>query len=296
MKNIVIVYFTGTNGTKMAAEELKIDFGKKGMSVQMFSLDLSKVTSLDEGNEAFESADRLVVMYPVYSFDAPKPIFRWIKTLPEMKSLKTAVISVSGGGDERSNRTCRNHCIRELEKKGCKIDYETMITMPSNFAVTAPDQMNQLLIRALSAKAAKISEDILRGIVSRRKRSVGLAQAIMSFGFNSSGRIVFGKSLNASSKCTDCKWCQNNCPTQNILIENGKMKTLTNCTWCMRCVYGCPVGAISAGIFNFSILKEGFSLKKISEQSISIDTEAAVLECSGWNGVKHYINENLISQ
>jgi len=296
MKNIVIVYFSGTNGTKMAAEEIKKNFEEKSMLVQMLPLDLSKVQSLDDGNKAVEAADRLIVMYPVYSFDAPRPIFRWIKTLPELKMLKTAVISVSGGGDEASNRTCRNHCIKELEKKGCVIDYEAMITMPSNFAFSAPQNMNQLLLKVLPVAAAHISADIINGIENRREKAAAPAQAVMSFGFNSIGRIVFSKSLNAGRKCTDCKWCQNNCPTQNIVMENGRMKTSTKCAWCMRCVYGCPMGAISAGLFNFSILKEGFSIRKLSEQAAGIDTDSYILEGSGWNGVKDYINENLLSK
>jgi ferredoxin len=46
--------------------------------------------------------------------------------------------------------------------------------------------------------------------------------------------------------CTGCEMCVSSCPTDAIVMENGKARILeTACRNCRKCVRVCPVGAIA---------------------------------------------------
>lgn len=48
------------------------------------------------------------------------------------------------------------------------------------------------------------------------------------------------------SLCTGCETCVSSCPTNAIVMENGKARILeTACRNCRKCVRVCPVGAIA---------------------------------------------------
>lgn len=297
MKNILLAYFTGTGGTEIVVKELEQKLNQKGFSVQSFPLDLSKVQSLDEVNGQIQKIDRLIVAYPVYSYDAPYPVHQWIEGLPKANGTKASVLSISAGGEAFTNRTSRKHCIKHLEQKGFTVDYERMITMPSNYGKTASDDINILLIKAAPLTAEKIAEDTANDVVLRERKKVAIGPAIAAKVFGGFAQD-FGKKLLTNEECTDCKWCQNNCPTNNITITDGKISTSDQCALCLRCVYGCPVNAIYSKSYGFSVVKEGFNISELEKKAGKTETMAKeeIDKLEGghmWKGALEYIKEIL---
>ena len=45
--------------------------------------------------------------------------------------------------------------------------------------------------------------------------------------------------------CTGCEACVGSCPTEAIVMEDGKAKVTDDCIDCGACVDECPVEAIS---------------------------------------------------
>ncbi|WP_278146013.1 hypothetical protein [Lacrimispora saccharolytica] len=37
--------------------------------------------------------------------------------------------------------------------------------------------------------------------------------------------------------------------------------------WCLKCIYDCPSKVLSPGIMKFSVLKDGYNLKEMSEKA-----------------------------
>ena len=89
---------------------------------------------------------------------------------------------------------------------------------------------------------------------------------------------MFGLTLYANKDCTDCKVCEKSCPTGNIKIKNGKMKTGTKCTWCMRCTYICPQNAVKSRFLGGTILESGFNIKDMKKRADKADEEKLLLD------------------
>ena len=51
-----------------------------------------------------------------------------------------------------------------------------------------------------------------------------------------------------SEKCTGCGTCTDVCPTEAIIIENGKAEITLGCIDCGACPRVCPEGAIKMQI------------------------------------------------
>ncbi|MDF2869763.1 MAG: hypothetical protein K0R05_1338 [Anaerocolumna sp.] len=99
-KPIHIAYFSGTGGTSLVVEALKNSLLSKGQTVT--TTDVSKNTCKELND------DLLIILFPVYAFNAPKPIEKWLKRIPIVHNkAHAAVISVSGGGEISPNTACR---------------------------------------------------------------------------------------------------------------------------------------------------------------------------------------------
>ena len=110
MDRVRIVYYTGTGGTGMAAECMADFLRKANWEVTMQRL-------MAGAPEVLGDFDRLIVMFPVYAFNAPEPVISWVDGLPACPGKQAAVISVSGGGEMCPNTACRHKTIKKLEQK-----------------------------------------------------------------------------------------------------------------------------------------------------------------------------------
>lgn len=94
-----IVYFSGTGGTRRAAEA-------------------HANADITTANSASSSPETLVLFFPVYSFNEPTPIAEWVERLPAVLShqgkKQALVISISGGGEVPSNSACRSRVISRI--------------------------------------------------------------------------------------------------------------------------------------------------------------------------------------
>ena len=281
-----IVYFSGTGNTACVARELRNAFRKQGIEPHF--------TSLEEGSASISSgSDFLIVLFPVYCFDAPTPLFEFVETLATHKGLRTAVISVSGGGDMVANRACRVRLIKKLERKGCSVVYETMLTMTSNFATATPLPAAAALLRVLPEKCAALVEDLLAEkklrtnapLIDRLGAQLGLLER------SRFGQGAFGRHIRAESACNSCGWCARNCPRKNVSLETGIPVFGRRCVMCFRCLYGCPHKALVAGYASFFLIKEGYSFEKILEYTHKHEGKEEMLHLKGfaWKGVREYL-------
>lgn len=285
-EKVRIVYFTGTGGTALAAKKLDDHLSARGVTV------LRNELNVLEAPDAHIEVDFLILMFPVYAFNAPNPVYQYIKNHRTVGHIPAAVISISGGGEVTINKASRLHTIQRLEKAGYRVVYERMLVMPSNFIEETPHNLALHLIEILPKKIAKITDDLLSGTIRRIElgRRSRAASALGECEKWVSG--LFGKFIRADNNCSACGLCSAFCPTDNISMKNNKPVFGFKCVTCLRCIYGCPENALSPCIMKSLILTNGYSLASMTAESDSRDA-TAIDENPGktWDGLRLYFNE-----
>ncbi|MGE5474151.1 MAG: EFR1 family ferrodoxin [Ignavibacteriales bacterium] len=290
-KNVLIVYFSGTGGTKRIADTFEDLLIKKGCTIIKHSLEISEYKkNKDKYKEILDDIDLVIMLYAVYAMDAPMPVYDWINNLPIVSNKPLAVISVSGGGEVWPNTSCRAQCIKEAEKHGFNVFYENMMVMPSNIAVSGSDHANMWLLKKIPEKSKTIINDILN--MERRRTRLKISSRILYFLSKLEQKHAkdFAKTLKIQETCSGCGWCARNCPRENIEMANGKPGFKDKCIVCLRCVYGCPSKSLYSNN-KWIILKEGYNLDDIEKRMQGIELEPIEKCCKGlvWSGVRKYL-------
>jgi len=255
---IRIVYFSGTGGTARAAARLKEALQERGRTAELAVLDRSV-----QGPDPVGEAVLYILLYPVYAFGAPPPVHEWIAALPRGDGKPCAVLSVSGGGEVWPNTASRVRCIRRLSRKGYDVLYERMLIMPANIFTATEESLARELLRVLPLKAAHIAGELLSGVRRRTRPPLFSFLVAPIAGMERRGAPFFGRLLRAGEDCSGCGWCAAHCPRGNIAMADGRPIFAWRCVLCMRCIYGCPMGAIHPRLMGFAPLKDGFSLKRL---------------------------------
>ncbi len=289
-KRAQIVYFSGTGGTKMAASALADALAGREISCELFPLN---------GKSSFvaESGALLIVMFPVYAFNAPAVIDDFLEALAFSAGGVAAVIAVSGGGEVSPNTASRCRTTRHLKKKGFQTVYEAGLVMPSNLIMEYPEVISLAILRILPEKAEEIAADLSSGRVKRMKIHV-FDRFLARLGvLERCGSPDFGKKMKVSDACKGCGLCAAKCSRGNIALENGRPVFKDRCIMCLGCIYRCPQKALTPGILKSFVLV-GYDLnllqRKLDEDSPKrLDREEIKTLTKGYlmSGVRKYLLE-----
>lgn len=291
ISKVRLVFFSGTGGTKRITDAFEKELTKRNKQVEVKNLDAgANDNSVIETD--LDDFDLYILLFPVYAFDAPKPVYSWLDGLEERRDKKQriAVISVSGGGEVWPNTGCRNNCCNKLEEKGFLVVYDNMMCMPANMMVEVSDHLAMRLIKVIPDKVNTILDTVLSNQIKRTHFHKSAPRKFLT-NMENKNASKFAHELIISDECKGCGWCAQNCPMKNIVIDDQshKPKFLDECTICMRCIYGCPIHAISSkSSFAF---KKGFDLDAVEKRMEGVELEPIEKCCKGiaWIGVRDYL-------
>lgn len=285
-EKVNIAYFTGTGCTGLAAATLADALVQRGITAKLIKISARTPRDSDAGN------DMLILLFPVYAFNAPGPVYTYIREHSPVSGRPAAVISVSGGGEVSPNTACRQRVNRMLERKGFRVVYEHMLVMPSNALSATPFEAGVNLLRVLPEKVERLADAVLNGTVRRTSPKLGDRILASLGGFERYGAKLFGKGIKAGSTCNGCGICWKNCPTGNIRAVDNRPVFGTSCATCLKCLYDCPQKALSPRFGKALLLKEGFSLAAFQKSAAQTVADNSTLpEGLLWDGIKAYLQE-----
>ncbi len=237
VKKGLIVYFSGTGNTKFIATLFKEYFEKKEITCDCYDLlELEKF----EGDYDF-----LVIAAPIHVDLYPK---FFLETLREKLSFnKIPCLAVSTQAAESATPAF----IDAAKILGDKvtIQYANRIALPNNFynfmfKKTSTAEQARLKSAAVN-RVDQMAEAFLAGKKYQPKidkKRYYLAKFAYWATYSLYTPLTVKKISLDQSKCTQCKLCETNCPTQSISIQQQPC-IAKSCVLCQRCLNSCPSNA-----------------------------------------------------
>lgn len=258
--NIRIDYYTGTGGSKWIANLLAEKLRVNDRNITVNRITRNKISGIDKPD-----VDYYILIFPVHSFNAPKPIYEWIEHLTG-NGHKTAVIYVSGGGNILSNTASRHKTVKLLKKSNFNVIFEEMVRMPNNWMKVPDEKKCARILSKIPGKIEMILQVVLDG--RRKKKTIyWIDYLISALGeAEKKGTPKFGKGIQVTDACTTCGLCARNCCSSNIQM-NPSPTFGNQCDMCLGCIYNCPQKALLPTVWAFQVDKEGYDLQELDLRS-----------------------------
>ena len=257
------IYFTGTGNSKRVLDTARAVLLSYGHTLE--EVDVIK----DEAKDVSQY-DGLMVFYPIYAFNAPKPIIDYVKKMKKIDHQIPCLIMKQSGEHLFWNNASSLHLTRLLKKRNIIVKNEYHYLMPYCFIFRHSDYMAYRMNEVMQGLLPLDMKDFLEGNEVRLKRFFldsffAWVLRIQWWGGRFNGRFY----KVDKKKCIKCMKCVNDCPAQNIVFKDGKFKFQGKCLMCQRCVMYCPKKAVKAGMFNSWRVDTPYTFKKVEYQKES---------------------------
>lgn len=254
---VILYVFSGTGNTLRVASLIK-----KYMNADVSVYRISEKSGNAPSPEGF---DLVGFGYPIHAFNAPEPILKFAKNLPDVECKRAFIFKTSGEG-LHLNDCSSQKLIKIVSKKGYDVTMEKHVVMPYNMIYRHSDEMakqmwiyaqayTRLICNELeSFKREKVKQPFYKTFYAPLLR-------VLEQKFAHIHGPMFKVDTN---KCIECGKCERTCPENNITLKNGKYKFGKKCVLCMGCSFGCPVDAIKVGVFKFWKVNGSYRLDELA--------------------------------
>ena len=255
------IYFTGTGNTKRVAEKAQSELSLRG-----HSLDL--VDTIDGEIKDLNNYDGLFVFYPIYGFNAPKPIIAYVKKIKKLEKPIPCCIMKQSGEHLFWNNASSLYLTSLLKRRNIIVHNEYHYLMPYSFIFRHSDYMAYHMYKTMEGLLPLDLDLFLNNQDVRLKRfffdrPFAFILRIQWWGGRFNGRFYKVE----KDKCVKCEKCIKDCPAKNISIKDGKIVFGGKCLMCQRCVMYCPKQAIKAGMFNSWRVDKPYTFKESEDQT-----------------------------
>lgn len=236
--------FSGTGNTEKVCRAILEEWQRAGAEC--------KYVRIEKGCEVCDpnGFDRIVLGYPVHAFNAPPPVFDFIRRMPPCRGERLVYLVKTSGEPLRLNDGSCAHVYDLLKKKGYTVAGEYHYVMPYNMIFRHSDGMAARMWQAARRRIPAEAEEMLRGKITALPKGPGKRAVSFLFRIEHPAMRLIGKGFRATEACTGCGLCARRCPQKNITMANGKPVFGKNCVGCVRCSFHCPADAIRIGILN----------------------------------------------
>ena len=255
------IYYTGTGNTKRVCLKAKEELEKRGHS-------LDTVDVIDGEVKNVEDYDGLFVFYPIYAFNCPKPVIKYVKKIQKASKEIPCVIMKQSGEHLFPNNASSLYLTSLLKRRNIIVHNEYHYLMPYCFIFRHTDYMANRMNKTMEGLLPLDLDLFLKGQDEHMKRffldrPFAFLLRIQWWGGRFNG--LFYKV--EKKKCMKCMKCVNDCPAHNVkyIQEKDKFKFGYQCLMCQRCIMYCPRQAIKVGMFNHWRVDEPYTFKDVKE-------------------------------
>ena len=249
---VYLYYFSGTGNAKHVTEWFGENCGLSNIPYE--------ITRIEEKTKPnIELSDKKIligILSPTHGFNIPPLVIDFVFKFPKVKNADVFIANTRAGMKLSKLFLPGLSGIALLLPmlvfflKGFKIKGLQPFDLPSNWISLHPglkqkvvDSIYQRIHRKTNKFAQKIlnGKRVYTGLISL---PIDLAISPISFGYYFIGRFMLAKTFVATSKCTACELCINQCPVKALRMKNKKPYWTYDCESCMRCMNNCPERAI----------------------------------------------------
>ena len=254
------IYFTGTGNSKRVIDAIE-------HSLTNFNHTLEKIDVTKDEVKNIDNYDGLIISYPIYGFNAPKPIISYVKKMSKATVRKPCLIMKQSGEHLFWNNASSLYLTSLLKKRNIVVTNEYHYLMPYSFIFRHSDYMAYRMNNVMEQLVTLDLNDFVNGQEAHMKRFFmdrlfAWVLRIQWFGGRLNGKFYKVE----TKKCITCLKCIKECPSHNIYIKDGKIKFKGGCLMCQRCVMYCPKHAIKVGMFNSWRVDQPYTFKEAPYQ------------------------------
>lgn len=257
------IYFTGTGNSKRVLETAKSYLESLGHEMDV-------VDVISQEQKDLSVYDGLYIFYPIYGFNAPKPIIQYVKKISKQEKTLPCVIMKQSGEHLFWNNGSSLYLRSLLKRRRIQTVSEFHYLMPYSFIFRHSDYMAYRMKSVMEKLVPMDIDNVLNGQKAFPKRFFldrffAWVLRIQWWGGRFNGRFYKVE----QDKCIKCLKCVRDCPAKNISFEDDKFKFGKKCLMCQRCIMYCPKKAIKVGMFNSWRVDEPYSFKEATFQEES---------------------------
>lgn len=242
----MIFYFSGTGNSLWVAKQLSTQLNDSLVSIA--KAQINKHFKYNINND-----EKIGFVFPIYSWGIPPIVEQFIKKITLEGYNNQTIYGVFTCGDE-CGYTDKMFC-KLLSRKNWQSQHIYSVKMPNTYICfpkfdVDSKEIEQKKIDEAQPAITRIAEAIAGNKPIEhyhRGRFNFLKSRIIYKQFNK--HALDSRPFYTTEACTSCGLCANSCPTQNILISNGKPQWGNSCTQCACCIHHCPTHAIEYGKF-----------------------------------------------
>ncbi|MCH5238958.1 MAG: EFR1 family ferrodoxin [Muribaculaceae bacterium] len=241
----MVLYFSGTGNSTFVATTIANFLNQK----------LLFIPEIEPSQLEF-SGDRLVIIFPVYSWGVPPLVVKFIENIPQnifewIIERDIPVDCVMTCGDEVA--LAPEMIQKVFNKKGVRINSVRSVIMPNNYVLLPgfdvdSKELENKKLKLAEGRIMEITQAILRqdkGIDVVRGSIPWLKSRLVYPLFKKWG--VFPQKWHFLPSCIGCGKCARICPLSNVKMVEGNPNWGRRCCSCLGCYHICPVHAVEYG-------------------------------------------------
>ena len=261
----MVLYFSGTGNSTFVATTLANFLGMKSLFIP----------EINNGGE-IQGEERIVIVFPVYSWGVPPLIAKFITDLGKdfwenHVSAGYPVDCVMTCGDEVA--LAPEMISKVFHKMGIILNSIWSVTMPNNYVLLPgfdvdSKELENSKLQSCESRILEIAQslqrqekriDVVRGSVPWLKTKL-MFPLFKKWG-------IFPKKWHFTTSCISCGKCAKICPLLNVRMQEGHPVWGKTCCSCLGCYHVCPVHAVEYGKETRKKGQYLFPLRKISSRN-----------------------------